>query len=186
MQPYVEVTLRRGEEVVGHHRGHNIWLNTGRQWLRDMLTYSSYSPLTAPETRRIAYIGLGIGGFRQGNAAALVPPLSDDYPGSNRQTDMNPGVTSMERPCRVAAGQYLRLLDPPTFPVPNVVRYAATFGPTDLTYGGYTYLPLSEIGLFLAGSNIASAGNAPVAYDVFDTCVKTPDITMDVVWLISV
>ena len=186
MDPYVELTLRKGNEVVDVRRGKNIWVNTGRQWLRNMLTYSTYSPLTAPENRRIAFMGFGVGGFRQGNAAAHVPPMSVDYPGTNVQTDMDPLITNLERPVRVIAGQYLRELAAPTFPLPNIARFAASFASADFSYGAYTAVPLSEIGLFLAGSNTALTTNSPVAYDTFDTCLKVPGLTLDVVWLVSV
>lgn len=185
MEPYVDITLRSRGKVVKRHRGHNIWVNTGHQWIRDLLSYSSFSPLTAPETRRIAYIGFGIGGSKQDHGAVYVPPLSVDYPGTTVQSDLNPSLVSLERAVRVVGGQYLRLLAPPTFPAPNILKYSESFSLTELTYGGYTMLPLSEVGLFLAGANIASPSNSPVAYETFEPLSKTTDLTLDLTWLLT-
>lgn len=187
MIPYVELELRdRRGRVVTRRKGQNVWVNNGRTWLRDLLSYSSFSPLTPGNDNRIAYIGFGIGGTRQGSALASVPPMSTDYPGTNLQTDQKPSVSQLERPVRWRAGKFLAPLVPPTFVTTTSVRYSTVLDLTDVSYGAYTAVPLSEVGLYLQGSNDAVGNNSLIAYDTYETIQKTPGFTLAVTWVISV
>lgn len=184
--PYLELVLRdKSGSVVDRRMGQNVWVNNGRTWLRDLFSYSSFSPLTAGNNNRIAYIGFGIGGTRQGSAAAAVAPMGVDYPGTNLQTDQNPSVSQLERPVRWRSGKFLAPLAVPTFTTPTSLRYSTVLDLTDVTYGSYTAVPLSEIGLYLNGADDTVGSNQLIAYDTYETIQKTPGFTLAVTWVIS-
>ncbi len=180
MNPYVELVVRERGKLVERVRGTNIWLNFGRTWLRNLACWDS------GEQRRIMYMGFGIGGSRQSmQTMASQPPLSTDYPGGYDYTDIDGTHLRLERPVRPAGGTYLRALTPPTFPSPHSVKFSAVFTEGDFNYGSYLAMPLSEIGLFLQGSNPAVVSNSPVAYDTFNTIQKTSMVTLEVNWVVS-
>lgn len=186
MHPKVELIQRdeRGR-IVDRRLGRNIWVSSGRQWLRDVIRFSSYGPNVVADDRRLRYVGFGIGGSKQSSALASSAPMSTDYAGTNVQTDVNPGVTQLERPVRLAAGVYLRQWDVPTFPVPNCVLLRTTLASADITYGGYSVVPLSEIGLYLSDATVSSGTNTLVAYDTFEPIFKRTGHSIEVVWAIT-
>ena len=113
------LTLRSAGKLVQQVKGHNIFLNLGREWLPKLISYSALPPgapppplpVTPAEDMRIRYMGLGIGGNRQlqlavANATPLgaAPPgAAGHYPGTNIQTDTDPTVTRLERPVRLTS-----------------------------------------------------------------------------------
>jgi len=80
-------TLHKGR-VVDQHKGHNIFLNVGRDWLIQQISLGAYpiaagDPIPPPTfDRRIAFMGLGCGGREQSAPAdqawviANVDPLA--------------------------------------------------------------------------------------------------------------
>lgn len=182
----IKLTLRERGKIVQRWEGHNIWLDTGRDFLRHLMSYSSFVPLTTEEDRRVRYIGFGIGSRSQKQlVVADNPPMSVDYAGTNVQTDMDPGVLALERPVTISAGVYLYELPPP---VMSSSQFSATFsaslGLTDISYGGYTTVPLSEVALYLHGADTAVGDNEPVSYEAFETVSKTQAYTLDVDWAV--
>jgi|SRR5690606_8082426 len=193
----LKITIRNDRgKLVGKREGHNIWLNIGREYLASLIAYSSYTPLAPERNDRIRYMGLGIGGTRQLLLSlANSPPLDTAYPGTNTQTDQDPTVTQLERPVRLAGS----VSDPPYDPsdvwlgqvqapaihtTPTEVTFRRLFSQTDLSYGAYLSVPLSEIGLFTAAADVNSPNNSPVAYDTFDSFPKTAAFSFEVVWTV--
>jgi len=186
----------RGKRV-GWRKGHNIFLTLGRTWLPDLVSYSALpagtpppvGPVTRTDSRGVRYMGLGIGGDRQSNLAlADASPLVDHYPGTNVQTDTDPGVVALERPVRITAATpgspalppgydagdvWLgQIAAPPTKPNATTVRFSRLFTSGEVAFGPFTSVPISEIGLFLhsdSATYIYTYNNAPFAYDTFDT-----------------
>lgn len=170
------------------HRSHNIFLNTGREYVTQRISAG------AP-TSYVAYIGWGIGGSRQTDADADIAPLSVDYPGSNTQVDTDVTVTTIERPVLVTAGVWLATCAAPAFTGPTAsdpakVVYVANFSTTDLNaVGGYAKVPLSEIGLYLSSASTGSANGGGaghmVAYKTFAPIPKS-GFTIQVSWELRV
>jgi len=180
----ITLTLRERGKIKQRWEGQNIWLDTGRTFLTELLSYSSFSPLTTIEDRRVRYIGFGIGSKNQTQLAiADNPPMSVDYPGTNIQTDMQPTVVALERPVRVSGGVYLYELPVPVVNSGNFsAKFSFTLGLTDVSYGGYLAVPLSEVAMYLSGATVSVGNNVPVAYEAFETITKTQDYTLDGVW----
>ena len=206
----LELTLRERGKIRARRKGHNIWVNLGREFLSKVITYSSLPtppavlPVTAEEDRRVRYMGLGIGGTRQLQlAVANNPPMSTHYPGTNAQTDTDPTVTTLERPVRIsspvpsspqpypvyAAGDVWleQVQAPATHVTATSVTYQRLFTTTEVSYGPFLSVPLSEIGLFLH-SNSSNYINIPnntfLAYDTFDTLSKTNAFSLEISWTI--
>jgi len=127
----LELTLRSRGKIVRRIRGHNIFLNLGREWLPQHISYFALPggpppqpplPVTLKDDRGIRYMGLGIGGTRQlqlavANATPLgaAPPApAGHYPGPNIQTDTDPTVLRLERPVRILS-PIPAVPDPPPF-----------------------------------------------------------------------
>jgi len=199
----LQITLRERGKVVARRRGHNIWLDFGREYLATLLGYSSFIPLTPEQDNRISYIGFGIGGTRQ-HAPAIADnePLKSHYPGTHIQTDTMPGVLQLERPVRFswAIGPnapvfpfpalydpgdiWLKQVQVPTHPTTTSTDFTMVATSTDLNGGFYLALPLSEIGLFHRGAASNVYNNSPAAYDAFDTIQKTGSFDLTVSWTI--
>jgi hypothetical protein len=142
-------------------------------------------------------MGFGIGGSRQSQLSqANNPPMSTHYPGTNVQTDTNGAVVQLERPVRVAGTNsapaypvigetWLYQLPVPVFNTPYGVTFTAIFGLTDISYGTYLAVPISEIGLFLSDANPLVHTNQLVAYDTFETISKTQLFNLEVNWTVS-
>lgn len=199
------LTMRERGKIVKRSQGHNIFLNLGREWLPDLVSYSALPPPPAPlpvtpvEDRRIRYMGLGIGGTRQlALAVANSPPMFTHYPGTNAQTDTDPLVTQLERPVRIssvgapivppyaATDVWLgQVQAPPVKPIPTSVTFTRIFTELEISYGPFLTVPLSEIGLFLhssAATYINQPFNTAIAYDTFDTLSKTNAFSLEIAW----
>ena len=205
----LRLTARERGKIVAKRVGHNIWLDVGRQWLAQLVTYASYTgsfptavgvPLV---DARIQYMGLGIGGNRQlalttANASPLgasPPSPNGAYPGTNVQTDTDPTVVALERPVRIQGGtttypyyptdQWLAQVAPAPWSVdgsPYDSTFSCLFAATDVSYSPYTTVPLSEVGLFNAAANPNIYNNAPCAYDTYDSLSKTSAFDLEVQW----
>jgi hypothetical protein len=193
--------LERGKRRRWHQRTHNIVVNTGRQFLAENITPSSLGPSSFVRTQNtvVRYVGFGIGGSRQNASDALAPPYSSAYPagygGTNVQTDVDVTVGRLERPVKATTGPDLWMREistPGTFPTAQSTRFIAVFGQTDINFGAFTSVPLSEIGLYKssADSSLPNGGAAAypgptghlIAYDTFDTIHKTGVFSIEVRW----
>ncbi len=179
---------------------HNIVTNTGRQFLAENMTASSFGVGTFVRTQDTVarYIGFGIGGNRQFDPSASASPYSDTYPagyaGTNSQTDSDVTVSILERPVQVTdAPLWMRELNTPgTFPTVQSTKLITTFSDTDINFGSFTSVPLSEIGLYSsaadptvfngAGSTYPGTGSGLIAYDTFNTISKTGIFSIEVRW----
>jgi hypothetical protein len=192
------LTTRERGKLVARRKGHNIFLNLGREWLTQLIAYSSFSPLTTFTDDRIRYMGLGIGGNRQlAPSTANSAPLLTAYPGTNAQVDTDPTVTRLERPVRVSGGStdfpaYLasdtwigQVQAPSNFPSAREVTFARLFTQLEISYLPYLTVPLSEVMLFTNGAGPHVYNNTGVAYDVFDTLSKTDAFELEVAWTLQ-
>ena len=192
----IEIDVRERGKIVQRERTHNIVTNIGRQFLAEVIVSDVPAPtITRHQDTVVRYCGWGIGGNRQVSPSISDnPPFSTDYPGVNTQTDTDLTVSGLQRPVRVtAAPLWMReIAAPATFPSATSVRFVTSFSETDLNYGGYTSVPLSEIGLFSSAAdpslpNGASgvypgAGGLILAYDTFNTINKTGLFSIEVRW----
>ena len=201
------LTMRERGKLVAKREGHNIWVNLGRQYLAQLITYNSFSGPTGVPLRndRVQFMGLGIGGNRQlalttANASPLgasPPSPNGAYPGTNAQTDTDPTVTKLERPVRVSGGAtvypysvgdvWLAQVAAPAWSVDSVPydsTFSVLFGQTDISYSPYLTVPLSEVGLFTGAADVNTYNNPFVAYDTFDTISKTNAFDLEVSWTI--
>jgi len=194
----LSIIARERGKIVDRRDGHNIFLDTGRQWLAELIAYISFAPLTTQRDDRVRYMGLGIGGSSQLTTAhADSPPYSDYGPvGGFTQTDLDPTYTSLERPVRVSGGTGApapgdvwigQVGAPPSYPVPASVTFSRVFSQLEISYTPYLSVPLSEVGLFTAAANINDPWNIGlmVAYDTFDTISKTTSVELEVLWTLK-
>lgn len=193
----LKLTARARGKIVERREGHNIWLNVGREYVTQLMSYALMSPLTPIRNDRIRYMGLGIGGTKQHILQiANNAPFSTAYPGTNVQTDQDPLVTRLERPVRISgtattppynAGDVWlgQIQAPPDFPQFNKVIYRRLFQSFELNYAPYQVVPLSEIGLFTNLSNPLLPYGSPLAYDTFDSLSKTDAIELEAEWEIT-
>jgi hypothetical protein len=177
-----------GDRVVDRREVHNIFLAAGRTWLKNLVHYTSFSPLTPAEDRRIRYMGVGIGGTAQ-NALGVVnsSPLSDAYPGTNLQTDTDTEVLALERPVRISGGAtaypgsgsdvwLAQVGAPPDTSDAYSVVFSCLLTPPQVAYGSFLVVPVSEVGLFLhspSAGYVNVYNNQPIAYDTFPSISLT-------------
>jgi hypothetical protein len=124
----------RGKIVPGSRReGHNIWTNTGREFLAMLMTYMPGGQ-TPYRNDRMAYLGVGIG----------------------LQTE-DSSVTGLVHPVPFVSGLFLAPLDHdatnfPLSPTRTTVRYIRVFSEDQVTFGESTSVLVSELGLFTDGN----------------------------------
>ena len=192
----VKLTMRERGKIVGRREGHNIWVDLGREFLAELMSYASFGPDVEVRDDRVKYMGLGIGGTRQlalptANAAPMVPA----YAGLNDQTDDDSTVATIERPVRLSGSDaafpypagdvWLGVLGTVTFGIPPTqVTFSRVFGQTDINYSSFVTVPLSEIGLFTSAASPTFYKNNLVGYDTFDTLSKTSAFSLQVDWTI--
>lgn len=179
---WVDLVLReRGKIVPGSHRsGHNIWTNSGREYLALVTSLKTVSPRVTFRSDAHAYIGVGTGSFVE-----------------------DVGVTALAQPVIYTPGQFLAALDvPPTFPLTptqTTAQYHRTFAENEITTTSPSQVNISEMGLFTDGSPSASpayepgtrdttianaALQAPNAYKSFEPVGKLDTLQLDVSWQI--
>lgn len=191
----IEIDVRERGKLVRRERTHNIVTNIGRQFLAEVIVSDVAAPgLVRHQNTVVRYIGFGIGGNRQSSSIADAPPFSVDYPGVNTQTDVDLTVSGLQRPVRVTAGPlWMReIAAPATFPSATSVRFTAAFSDTDINYGAYASVPLSEIGLYSSAADptlpngtsgvYPGAGGLILAYDTFNTIHKSGLFSIEVRW----
>jgi hypothetical protein len=188
------ITARERGKIVARREGHNIWLDLGREYLSQLISYALFSPLTTERDDRVRYMGFGIGGTRQiapgvANASPIVPA----YVGDNFQTDTDPTVTYLERPVRVSGGDTTypglagdvwlgQIQAPATHDTATSVTYKRLFTAAEVSYAPFLSVPLSEIALFTSAADPSIWRNSPIAYDTFDTISKTLAVEIEVDW----
>lgn len=176
---WVRACLRNGGKIVpgSLREGHNIWTNTGREYLALVMSIET-GPTTGFRSDRMAYIGVGVG--------ATVEDV---------------GVLNLVTPVEYEVGQFLAPLDvPPTFPLTptrTTVRYHRSFAEDQITTTPSSQVNISEMGLFTNGSpsalpayspgtrstGIATAGSqAPNAYKTFEPIGKTDSLELEISW----
>lgn len=192
----LKLTMRERGKIVAKREGHNIFLDLGREWLSQLVSYASLSPDVTFRDDRVRYMGFGIGGNRQLQlASANSPPISPPYVGTNVQTDTDVTLTVIERPVRVAGSisaypglagdQWLGVVgsaDP--LSIPTQVTFRRLFTQSEISYGPFISVPISEIGLFTSAADPENYQNTMIAYDTFDSLSKTSAFELEVVWTI--
>jgi hypothetical protein len=176
VEGWVKTLMReRGKIVRGSFReGHNIWTNTGREYLALLMSIQT-GPSTGFRSDKIAYIGVGTGA---------------------RVEDA--GVTSLLTPAAYATGQFLASLDiPPTFPLTptrTTVRYHRIFAEDEITLSIGSTVNLSEFGLFTNGRQsdyavglrdttlAGAASQSPAAYKSLEPIGKKDSLQLEVSW----
>lgn len=175
---WVSCLLReRGKIVPGSRReGHNIWTNTGREFLAMLMTYQPNGS-TAYRSDRIAYMGVGIGlQTEDASVVGLREPVS--YAGSSFLAPVSHSLT-----------------DFPLRPTRTTVRYSRIFAEDEITYGGVTSRLISELGLFTDGhqNSFAQGGRqveqtsallqSPAAYKaILEPIEKTTGLEFEIDW----
>lgn len=192
----LHIIARERGKIVARRDGHNIWLNLGREYLAQLIAYSSFSPLTTERDDRIRYMGLGIGGNRQLQlGTANSSPMTPAYAGTNTQTDSDATVTRLERPVRVSGGSSAypgtgtdvwigQVQAPAGHPVTTQTMFSRVFTSAEVSYGSFLSVPLSEIMLFSGAANPNVYNNTGIAYDTFDTLSKTSAFELEIAWTI--
>ena len=205
----LEIDLIERGKRKKHHRSHNIVVNTGRQFLAEVITPATLGPGTFTRTQNtcVRYIGFGLGGTRQNSPSASVAPYGSLYPAGYEyapgaphilQTDTDVTVARLERPAAVLdytgpSPLWMREISTPgTFDALERTKFIAVFSETDINFGGFTSVPLSEIGLYKSSADPAlpngGLGAYPgptghlIAYDTFDTIAKTGVFSIEVRW----
>jgi hypothetical protein len=189
----VTIIARSRGKIVTMRKGHNIFLDLGREWLAHLISLASLGPDVPERSDRIKYMALGIGGTRQiALTHANAAPYGTIYPGSNAQTDVDPTVTTLERPVRVSGSEQAypgiagdawvgAVQAPPEFDA-GAVTFRRLFTATDVSYGSFASVPVSEVGLLTSAADPENYLNTLVAYDTFDTISKTGDVELEIVW----
>ena len=193
------ITARERGKICARREGHNIWLNTGREWLAQLIAYSNYPTCsTTYEDHRAKYMGVGMGGTRQllvAEAEAAPLDVYDEPAATYVQTDTEPTITTLERPVRISGiddsspyadgtNEWLATIGDVSFPTATQTLFTRLFEQTDVSYDPFTMVPLSEIMLFTAAANPSLFDNTGIAYDTFDTIPKTGAIDFEVAWTI--
>lgn len=188
------LTLRERGKITDRREGHNIWVNLGREYLSQLIAYSSLSPDVPERDDRVKYMGLGIGGTSQ--LVVPVPaPVGTIYPGTNVQTDIDPTVNKLERPVRVSGSESTypglagdvwlgNVQAPSTHLTGTEVTFKRVFTQTHVSYGTFLSVPLSEVGLYTAAADPGVFSNTLIAYDTFDTLSKTNAFELEVDWTV--
>lgn len=161
---------RRGR-VVDERRGHNIFVNYGREWLSELISLDTgYTPFRSD---RIKSMAVGIGGIGQTMDAATLRSTWAGFPnhwgytnpadpttgsygddgtagsGNPQQTAADPTVTGLEYPVQITSADYYdHVYAPVAFPTAGSARFTSVFGFNEVSFGAATSVPISEIGLF--------------------------------------
>jgi hypothetical protein len=211
MTPNVFVTTRERGKLKQRWVGHNVWLDPGRDYLRRMMTLQSMGPDVPEIDIRPKYLQFGIGGDRQSPSldAGLVAayPAGEDPNATNgRQYNhhfpYDPLVSTLERPIRRSGGSTpypgapgdnwyttavlprLRVTNPT--PPQCALNYRVNLSGGEFTYGSFTAIPLSEMGIVNTAEAVANTPfTALWAYVNFDPVFLTSSLELEVIWIIS-
>jgi hypothetical protein len=168
---------RADDRIVGQFVGDNIWTDTGREYLVELMSLAARSPRAIFRGDRVAYVGIGTGSQ---------PEVA--------------GVTSLVEPVVYRAATYLAPLDvPSTFPPVGSrtrVQFVREYGRTEISLG--STVVITEAGLFTDGDPdndndydstpvdyATTSGRAPVAYKATDPLTNTDAVTLRLLWEVS-
>lgn len=174
---WVRMVLRERGKKITEREGHNVWTNTGREFLSQRMTLDLANPSTTLRTDAVAYIGVGTGSQPE-----------------------EPGVLQLANPVEYDQGLFLadiRAVEFPIYPVRTTVEYRRVFDENEINLLGTTVL-VSELGLFTNGDpnanpaygfgtrdrGVASFAAAPVAYKGFEPFGKTSAMQLETYWQI--
>jgi hypothetical protein len=189
VRPNVHIKVREHGKLIETREGHNIWVDHGRQYLAELMTYSAYSPDVFSRVDRVRHIGVGIGGYEQsGGILAVVdtayPAGSDPFGtvGNAYREDFpfihdygppvtHAAVTTLERPVRISGGSNPYgsavvgdrwLVDTPKFFVSHLTTTELTVhGLIDGTVGDVAYGAFTDVPLSEAALFTDEAGVNP-------------------------
>lgn len=176
----VRITVRdRAGKVVDTQKNHNIFTNTGREWLASLVAGDAVFGNAHPQI--VSHMGFGTGGALQ------------DVPSLRGPQTENAAVTALERLEDLKVTDEDLAFVTHTKPTITTTRFTRVVTLTDLTFGAITGVALSEAGLFAvdaAASSIgvdaelAFASPTPflVAYQQFRTITKTDQISIQFDW----
>jgi hypothetical protein len=208
LEPTINVAIAAYEngKLVEQRFGHNVFTNTGRNWLSRVVGSDDYSfdPPSPHNTDKIMYIGFGCGGA-----------LQNDNNFASGQTELVT-VTSIQDPVPISIdfGQalYLKRVDDQKnnsvyFPGDFRTRFIIDIAEDELSFPGNatrvsnvnvdTSVPISEAGLYLSSAHPRFTHNANpplpeeadpaapnylVAYNIFDPIHITPNVILRVEW----
>jgi hypothetical protein len=194
----LKLTVYERGKIVTIREGHNIWLDVGREFVLQLMSFQSFNPDVPIRSDRIKYMAVGIGGTGQKQLAqANVAPLSPPYVGTNVQDDETPTVTTLERPVRISgsSSNYPGLAGdiwagtiqaPPDLSVGTRAVYRRVFTGLEVSYGPFVSVPISEIALMTSLADPGNYLNQAVAYDTFDTVSKTGAASIEAVWTLNI
>lgn len=206
--------------IVQEHKGKNIFLDEGRNWLLKLLSYDvpgggSIVPDAAPpdtyHEKRMAFIGLGVGGreqTKQAEATALYAANPGYYaaPPTFNFDDTDPAIDGLEAPLvyntwagsthyPLGTTMWLKPISLVEFaPGPvDWVRYTAVFdtGDVNAAHAGGPDVYISEAAIypadFLGGGEIilpdsTYATAQGAAYEAFPEILKSSYIQLEVQW----
>ena len=177
VQSNVYLVARERGKIVGRRESHNVTVNGGRTWLRDVISALSY-PEDVPGTTsptalnttvgapgcnvqrasayRPRYVAFGVGGLMQG----ITPP----GPGTFSEVKTRYGLERPVEYCRISSDTYYLaqllgqdLSDLDFAPNPFALRFRRIIAEADISYAAQptysTRVPLSEVALFSSEAN---------------------------------
>ena len=196
--------------MVDRRDSHNVFIDTGRKWLRQTVGVNSYAGIphatagtganmtgndglsgnsdsvaVGGMTYRPRYIGLGVGGILQ----TITPP------GKGAQTEEG-GIVTLEAPVMVDSSYWLQevlpqgdLSDEEIYPTDFSIRFRAVYDLTEVSFASQvlnlgTDVPISEIGLFTSEALRGSSpdGRGLIAYNIFKPISKTTNFVLEIAW----
>jgi len=214
VNPNVFIRARRDGREVYAWEGHNTWTAHGRQYLAQMVSYSTIGPdVPIIATSRLKHIAFGIGGKLQtlgaipGDVATAYPAGFDPNATVGNTYDKDypifPLISTLERPVRISGGTnpyasaaptdvWLTPTTAPkflvTYPTTNSVslRFFISTGAGDILYAPFTSVPVSEAGLVLSGdANIHAPFNLVAGYVNFSPLLLTSGLEVELAWVVS-
>lgn len=172
---WVKVVLRERGKIVATREGKNVWTNSGREYLAQLM--SPQDGGTPYRSDVVAYFGVGTG----------------------LQLEV-PGVTTLLTPIAYSSGLFLadiQTVSFPLYPIRTTVSYKRIFIENEITLVPGTVM-ISEFGLYTNGDPAStpnpyafgsrdrtyavSKNAAPVAYKTFEPVGKTDTMQLEVIW----
>jgi hypothetical protein len=183
----IEIILRERGKIVGRRETHNIFVSVGEAWLAQLICGET--------SNYISQMGFGIGGSKQNNSLVDEPPLSTSYPtvGAHSQTDIDPLVTALERAVCISSSSvpitpgvdvWLKTVASPTHPSSNRTRFVCVLSEVEVSFGTFSIVPVSELGLFTSDKNPLIRTNQLVAYDTCAPIPKTTALELEIRWTV--
>jgi hypothetical protein len=210
LEPTINIAIaafdKKTGKLIDQRLGHNVFTNTGRNWLSRVVGSDDYSmdPPNPHNTDKIMFMGFGCGGALQG-----------DNNFATGQTELVT-VTSIQDPIPISNDfnqrLYLKQVDDQSnnsiyFPGDFRTRFIIDIAEDELSFPGNitrvsnvtvgTSVPISEAGLYLSSANPRftheanppllgesdpAAPNYLVAYNIFDPIHITPNVVLRVEW----